>query len=620
MKKGAIWIALTCLMVTSMVLASCNKTTTTTTSTSTATSTSTTITTKTTTTTTTAPSTTTTTTTAGAGNWWDSLGVPEYGGEMVIRLSSDLGNWEPDGPQALNIMSGWLEKLVGDDWKLDPKVFDYSIIWRPPDYVKGSLAENWEFTDPSTIVFHLRKGIRWQDIPPMNGREFTADDVLFHFNRQYGLGGGYTVSNPLVVLGSKFKDLISMTAPDKYTVTFKWKTPNPEAIMETVLTNSNELCIEAPEAVKLWGNLMDWRHAIGTGPFILTDYVSGSSATLVKNPNYWGVDERYPQNQLPYIDSLKALIIPDAATTLAALRSGKIDVLDSCTMQQAQSIQKTNPEILQTTAVNKNTLSVNPRIDVAPFNDIRVRKAMQMAIDLPTIAKDYYGGTAVAYPSSATTRYMKGWGFPYEEWPQDLKDEYTYNPTAAKKLLADAGFPTGFKTNVVADATGDLDLLQIVKSYFASIGIDMEIRPMDAVSWNSFVRIQKKYDQLSFRSNGSLGMIFEPMTQLTQFMTGNASNYYGISNPDFDTFYPKALASTNVDDIKKVVRDANENVARQHYLISLLQPVAFGLNQPWLKGFRYQVGAVGGTSGPFFLNFYAARFWIDQDLKKSMVH
>ena len=58
-----------------------------------------------------------------------------------------------------------------------------------------------------------------------------------------------------------------------------------------------------PEAVKQWGNLNDWHHAIGTGPFILTDFVAGSSATMVKNPNYWGYDERYPQNKLPYIDT-----------------------------------------------------------------------------------------------------------------------------------------------------------------------------------------------------------------------------------------------------------------------------------------------------------------------------
>ena len=67
-----------------------------------------------------------------------------------------------------------------------------------------------------------------------------------------------------------------------------------------------------------------------------------------------------------------------------------------------------------------------------------------------------------------TSRYMKGWGFPYEEWPQDLKDEYAYNPKAAKKLLADAGFPNGFKTNIVANTAADMQLLQLVKSYFAA--------------------------------------------------------------------------------------------------------------------------------------------------------
>ena len=68
---------------------------------------------------------------------------------------------------------------------------------------------------------------------------------------------------------------------------------------------------------------------------------------------------------------------------------------------------------------------------------------------------------------------MEDWSSPYEEWPQDLKNEYAYNTTAVKKLLVDAGYPNGFKTNVVADVAANLDLLQIVKSYFSQVGIDM---------------------------------------------------------------------------------------------------------------------------------------------------
>ena len=120
--------------------------------------------------------------------WWDKLGKPQYGGELVIRANSNIVDFDPYNAPAGNIFSGWMEKLVTDDWTMDPAVFDYKAHWRPLQYVKGYLAESWEFTDPNTYVSHLRKGIHWQNIPPANGREFTADDVIFHFNRMCGLG------------------------------------------------------------------------------------------------------------------------------------------------------------------------------------------------------------------------------------------------------------------------------------------------------------------------------------------------------------------------------------------------------------------------------------------------
>ena len=213
---------------------------------------------------------------------------------------------------------------------------------------------------------------------------------------------------------------------------------------------------------------------------------------------------------------------------------------------------------------------------------------------------------------------MKGYGFPYEQWPQDLKDEYAYNPTAAKKLLADAGYPNGFKTNIVADAAGDPDLLQIVKSYFTQIGIDMEIRPMDTASWMAFVATGHKEDQLAQRAQGSLGQTYEPLRQLNRFVTAYPANYNMVSDTVFDSFKPKAMADINIDDIKQVLRDANEYVARQHFAISLLQPNLFALYQPWFKGYSGQFGSIAQSQ--LLLGFYTSHFWIDQSLKKSMGH
>ena len=556
-----------------------------------------------------------------SGNWWDELGEPQYGGEIVIRANWNIVNFDPYNAPLGNIHSAWMETLATDDWTLDPVVFDYKAHWRPSQYVKGYLAESWDFTDPSTYVTHLRKGVRWQNIAPANGREFNSDDVVFHFNRMFGLGGGFTKSCSLPTMVNAFQDLISVTAADKYTVVFKFKTSNPEFIMEALHGVNPTQCMENPEAVRKWGNLDDWHHAIGTGPFILKEFVSGSSATLAKNPNYWGHDERYPRNKLPYVDTVKYLIIPDDETALAAMRAGKIDIMEQISPMQAQKIKKTNPEILQINGPSSNATTIDPRNDRAPFNDIRVRKAMQLALDLPTIAISHYSGTVEPYPATLTARSIKGWGFPYEQWPQDLKDEYAYNPTTAKKLLADAGHPNGFKTNIVADAAADIDLLQIVKSYFAEVGINMEIQVMDSTSWVAFVDIEHKHDQLAHRTAGPMGHTSSPFHDLTRFRKGSHGNWAMVDDPVFNNFLPKAMETTTADDMKKLMRDANEYIARQHFTVTLLHPKAYSLYQPWLKGFSAQFGSAWAhAGGPAMLSFYLGRFWIDQDLKKSMGH
>ena len=624
MNNRHLWFGLSIFIAAAMLLSSCGNTPTaattpTTTSTSTTTTTTSTVTTSS-TTISTKPITTSASTKA---NWWDSLGKPQYGGEIVLREDRDVPGMDPYLSSGLGtLQTAWMERLFTDDWTLDPNVFSYKLTWRPDQYLKGLLAESWEFPNSSTIVFHLRRGIHWQDIPPASGREFIADDIVFHFNREYGMGGGFTKPSTFRTGDPLYPELVSVNASDKYTVAIGFKTPNPALIMSNLGgAATGSLSIENPEAAMKWGDLSDWHHAIGTGPFMLNDYVSSSSMTLVKNPNYYGHDERYPQNQIPYVDTLKFLIIPDLATAMAAVRTGKIDAVDGLTLQQVQGIQKSNPEILQATEPLGNAITVDPRNDVAPFTDIRVRKALQMAIDLPSLAKNYYGGSADPYPSSLTSRYLTGWGLPYEEWPQTLKDEYAYNPTAAKKLLSDAGYPTGFKTNVVAVSSNDLDLLQIVKSYYLAVGIDMEIRTMDQSQWSAFVQTGKKHDQMAQRGTGCLGGAGDILRQLNRFQVGYLLNYNMVNDPTFESFYNKALAATNIDQVKQVVKDANLYVAQQHYAVSLLQPMTFALYQPWFKGFSGQFGAISGPGGtPTFLYCYPARFWIDRDLKKSLGH
>jgi peptide/nickel transport system substrate-binding protein len=593
MKRITTWILVVCLVVTSLVLASCSSTSKTST-------------------------TMATTTTATVAHWWDALGTPQYGGTMTLRMKTNPTNFDPyNGSGLVTIESGYMERLFTDDWTLNPTVFGYTTMCRPNNYVKGQLAQSWEFTDPTTLVVHIRPNVYWQNIAPANGRELVASDIAYHYNRlQDPTTGAYTKGGPFGAT-SQLLSLISVTATDKYTVAFKWKTGNPEFIYETVmLAGTSENSIELPEAVQQWGDLSDWHHAIGTGPFMLSDFVDGSSATMVKNPNYWGYDERYPKNKLPYIDTLKLLIIPDDATALAGLRTGQIDDIDGMSYQQAQDMQKTNPKITNIPVPATYGLSVDPRNDVKPFSDIKVREALQMAIDLPTIAKTYYNGTTSSYPCGLTSQYMAGWGLPYPKWPADVQAQYTYNPTAAKQLLADAGYPNGFNTDIVVDTGYDMGLLEIVQSYFKSIGVNMDIKTMDYASWQSFVNQNHKHDQMAALSTGViLGKTIEPIIQLTKFGTTTPSQWTMVNDPIYNDFYTKGIAATSVDQVQQILSDCNLYVAQQHYTVMLLQPMFYALCQPWLKGYNGQQGALSGGSGPTFLFFYPARFWIDPSLK-----
>ena len=620
MKRGVIWIVLTFLLAASLVLASCSSATTTGTSTTTTAAIATTATTSvgviTSTSTTSAAVVTTAVTTTSTGNWWDSLGTPQYGGTLTDYSNEDFGLWDPYNSSSLpTCISAYMEGLYGDDWALNPSLFDFSTGFRPTDYVTGLLAQSWEFTTPGTYIVHLRQNVYWQNIAPVNGRQFVANDVVYNFGRDFGHGDGFTTPSPALAGNPLATSITSVTATDNFTVVFQFNTPNVEFILES-MEAVGEDPLAAPDAVTLWGNLNDWHHAIGTGPFILTDYVSGSSVTFTKNPNYWGYDERYPQNQLPYVDSAKILVIPDIATGLAAVRTGKIDVMENIGLQNAQAMQKSNPGIIQLTMPGTQGGTVDPRVDKAPYTNQKVREALQKAIDLQSIATNYYGGTCSPDPQSLTSSDLTGWGFPYDEWPQSLKDQYSYDTTAAKQLLASAGYPNGFNTDCVADSSGDINLLQIVQSDFAAIGVNMSIQLMDPTTWTNYVRTQHLQDALAFRSSGSLGMSYQPFRQFMRYETGYVANYEMVSDPTFDAFYPAALAATTIDQVKAILQQANEYLSQQQWVISLLNPSSFNVYQPWLEGYAGQSFAMtGGSSGPMMFGYYGSRFWIDQSLR-----
>ena len=537
---------------------------------------------------------------------------------MTINNTVNPGLWDPNGGSIQSSLEFlYMDSLFGSDWTANPSVQNYQLTYYDETYVTGDLASSWEFTSPGVLTIHVRHGVYWQNLPPVNGRQLNSADVLFHMNRMAGLGSGYTAPNSYFVSDAWVAAIKTVTAPDAWTVVMTFSTLNHEFILENMEALGCDCTIENPEAVQAYTTtpntqLTNWHNAVGTGPFILTDFVDNSSATFVRNPNYWASDERHPQNRLPYVSTLKILMIPNLATAEAAMRAGKIDLMDTIPASDAANMKKTNPTMNELAVPLGNGLCIDPRDDLAPFNNLNVRIALQEAINLPQIASQYFGGGCDPSPLPLTSSFMPGWGYPYSTWPSTLQAQYAYNPTNAKALLAAANFPNGFTTDITVDSAAPYqDLIQILQSEFAAINVTMSITLMPHPQFSAFVVTGHHETGLCYRTSGSLGLGYYPIRQLMKFLTGGSSNDMMVSDPKIDTWYATAMNATSVDQIKQIVRDENLYVAQQNYLLSLVQPYAFFLSQPWIKGFNGQYGSTCGTVGPLLGFEYESRFWID---------
>ena len=629
MKRRTFWGLLAFLMVISMVLSSCKSSTTTNTPITTTTTTAGIVTTTTSTTVITPTSTTSTAittavSTTSTGHWWDSLGTPVYGGTCIFRISNNILSWDP----YLGIIpvAGYYEYLETpfiNAYTTDPAIYDFSTSYLPPEFADSYMLTGYEMPNTTTFIEHLRKDIYWQNLAPANGRQFVAADVVYHYNRMLGLGSGFTAIDPYYIGQPIATVLTSVTATDSSTVTFQFKTGTNPLLIENILqaTGTSTNSIECPELIAAYTTasspvMADWHHAVGTGAFMLTDFVDNSSATYVANPNYWYHDERWPQNKLPYIHSIVQLIVPNSATALAAMRVGKIDA-GFVLATDAANLAKTNPEIIQSPQPQGNETTYNMRIDLKPFSDINVRIALQEAVNMPLIASTYYNGQANSDPMGLTSNIMGvgGWGDPYVNWPAALKTQYAYNPTNTKTLLAAAGYPNGFTTDIVAASYCDQGLLQLVQSEFASVGVTMSIQVVDSATYNSYVIASHKEDALFTQTQGMLGLAQDPFSTLQHFTTGAATNPELVSDSKIDAWYAQAQASTTVDQVKQILHDESLYVAQQFYAVNISDPYQFIIRQPWVKGMQ---GKMGGTSVQNQdMGSFCYGDWVDQNVKNS---
>ena len=550
--------------------------------------------------------------------------APEYGGTLTFATMLEPPHGDPNLTLSAGlVISGVAEKLGIANWAIDRDEYALSSKYIPVEVAAGELAESWDISpDGLTYTFHIRKGVHWHNKAPMNGRELTAKDIEYNLHRYLGLGSGFTEPSEWATYLKVIK-WESITATDKYTVVMKLKEPFLAALHRIMVAGAFVL---PPEVIKQHGDLQDWRNLVGTGPYELTDWVEGSSFTHTKIPDYWGFDEKYPQNRLPYIDKLVGLFIKEEATRIAGLRSGRIDFLgypaglsDIKSVDVLDSLRKTNPEIELFPWWDRSETVWGLDASKPPFDDIRVRRAMQMALDLETINLTYFKGTANWQPQGRIGEGMKGYYTPFDEWPEEVKKGYMYDPEGAEALLDEADYPRdadGIRFKTVLNHWGEnpMGYTEITAEYWKAIGIDIEILDLGRDQYMAQFLEGAMEGMMATvgGSNAIAGVVGMLRWQAHSTAVWNVPKF---KDAEVDALIEAAESATSIAEEQRPSREADMLIIEQQRYVWGPKAGKYIAIQPWVEGYNGELYFGWSHRLPIF-----ARLWIDSELKEAMGH
>ncbi|MFC2021443.1 ABC transporter substrate-binding protein [Chloroflexota bacterium] len=547
---------------------------------------------------------------------------PQYGGTIRVLIPDEREIFD-NGAVAMSMARTMTdivyERSVKIDWGRGPAgtgEFDWRTAYSNiMEGMTGALTESIEIPEPGVWVLKIRQGVHWGLNPKseasrlMNGREFTADDIVFNFNRYITEDAAYVkAGQPALAEASS----IEKTGPWEVTE----RTGDDLRTAWTWLVHgAGAFHVLPPEVIEKYGDVKDWRNVVGTGPYMLTDLVTGSQITLTRNPNYWDKDPVGPGkgNQLPYLDTINVLIIPDISTQLAAMRSGRADWVSNVELGDGANLIETAPRLEYHQFLRRRPLAINMRTDVQdlPYKDLKVRQALHMAIDFQAILNDLYMGQSVIgyWPVAPIYQNVH---VPMEELPENVQELFDYNPEKAKQLLTEAGYPQGFEAKMIVESTNiAVDLASIVKDNWAKVGVNLELQTREPGLFRSVARA-RSFDELLFQYNNGIHD-----GSFSELRGDSNKNLSFVNDPVVEAAFPVVQENlfTNRPKADEALRDLVPHLLEQCYYITMPASQGYTFWSPWLKNYRGETGASGYRT----LSWFVPYVWVDRDLKESMI-
>lgn len=465
-------------------------------------------------------------------------GDPQSGGTLRAAFQNEWAGLDPhtvSSYSSYQILNNVLEGLT---------TFDDELNLQP------GLAESWEQSeDGLTWTFHLRQGVMFH-----NGREMTADDVKWSFERLIDPATGAGNAGRVGPADTNIEVI------DDYTLAVTH--PETFGIFPQSLGFDKSTGIVAQESLEDDGTISV---PIGTGPFKISEVEGTTRLVLERHDDYW-------QEGLPYLDEIVIEPIPDDTVRETALRSGEVDWVLSIAPQNFETLQAED-NIVVATAPQLSYDYIGMNLTREPFDDERVRQAIALALNREELCQAGYFG--LCEPIQGPVGPGSPWYFEYAPYDQDVEQ--------ARQLLEEAGYPDGFEMELLPTTQyGEtVRAAQVLQQQLAAIGIEASI---NAPEWTEWLELEGNFQYDAYICNWN-GLIDADQYYYLQHRSDQVFNFTGYDNPEFDQLVDEGRATSDFDTRYEIYQQANQTLvddAPYIYMYNKLEIRAFGSH---VKGF-----------------------------------
>ena len=421
--------------------------------------------------------------------------------------------------------------------------------------LEGDLAESWSQPSETSYVFKLRKGVRWHNKPPVAGRELTAEDVKYTFDRFVNEKGNAN--------RHMMASLDKVEVVDKHTVKMTLK--EPYAWFLDMVSNPMALAILPRECVEKFGDLRKAESVVGTGPWMLDSYRPNVGLTYVRHPNYF-------LGGLPHLEKIEVSIDEDNASRMAAFMAGKYDLgwenpgqINRVDWVQMKDALKQKRPGLQTAEFPANVMNqIYMRTDKPPFNDVRVRRAISLAFNRQGTLDAVAEGVGVMNP--AVPAALKEWSLPIDQLGEGAQ-YYKFDLPRAKKLLAEAGYPNGFQATLDFTTYGStilVDAMQLLLKYMKDLGIDIKLNQKEYGAYIT-TTFYGKYESMAY---GPQTPFLEPDNFLYGLhVPGELKNQSHVNDPVLTDMLIRQRRTQDLAKRRDLVHEIQRHLAKQQYYV-----------------------------------------------------